>query len=195
MAVPVTTTKLPKPKTGDRSSNIEVNRLVPLRRSDDWKNIQETWKTLLAPGMRDGAFIKHVIRPSLLLYLYGRRGFRRRRSQWITLRRYVPIFRRICNPPHISMCVQRSADQKITSIFSQGNATGHARRHASTSGQTAEHERSLNLQFLGTLEPASLRAHYQQRALLAKWTPAIEADDAYRNLNSHSCAATDCLWR
>src|SRR5271169_1653750 len=144
--------------------------------------------------MSFGAFGEQIVRPDLLVHSQLRSILVRgvavgRWRSGRALRRDAPIFRRIRNPPNISLRIGRSPNQKILAVASQRQTVRHSRRHTASARKSAQHDWSLDLERLRTPKPASLRAHDQHHTLVPKRSLPVKTDHADRNFHPESSAA------
>jgi hypothetical protein len=141
---------------------------------------------------------RQVIGPHFLvddqLRSVARGGVRQTWSR-IAARGRTPIFRRVRDPPDISVGVQRDPNQEEFSIIAERETVCHSCRDAPATGKPVEHDRSFKMQGLRTAKSATLRAHNQDCALLGKWPHPIEAGHADGNLHPNSAAAANRFGR
>lgn len=101
----------------------------------------------------------------------------------------IPVLRRVGDSPNVSGIVQRHADEKLFSIVTQRQATGHASGSARATGKVAQQDRSFEGQGLRGAESAALRAHDQSIAGCGKPVSPVHAGHSHRNLHANSGAA------
>lgn len=101
----------------------------------------------------------------------------------------IPVLRRVGNSPNVSGVVERHADEKLLSIVTKRQATGHAGRSACATGKVAQQDWSFEGQSLRGAQSAALRANDQSVTGCGKRIPTVHAGHSDRNLHTDSGAA------
>ena len=103
----------------------------------------------------------------------------------------VPIFRRICDSPNISLVVQRYSDQEVFCVRTQRQTIRDAAGCASAAWQVAQQHWGFDRQSLRRANPTALRTYHQSDTLRRQWMPPVHTGDDQRNLYPQS-RATPC---
>ena len=101
----------------------------------------------------------------------------------------IPIRGRIGNSPHISVVVERHADEKEFSVIAQRQASRYAGRNFSAAWQIVQQYWSFERQGLRRAKSAALRAYDKRDALRREGMLPVQAGHGHGNFNAHSRAA------
>jgi len=104
----------------------------------------------------------------------------------------IPVLRRVGDSPNVSGIVERHADEKLLSIVTERQATGHAGRSACATGKVAQQNGSFEGQGLRCAESAALRADDQSVTGCGKRISPVHAGHSDGNLHANTGAAPGC---